>query len=258
MKLLPKFASLAALTAAFLTSGQMHAQTAVDLELILLTDVSGSVDATEYTLQKTGYVNAFQDAGIQGAILGGTLGKIAVTYIEWSGSTQQFVNVGWTLIDSVASANSFASAINASSRAFGGSTAPGSAINFATPLFGSNLFDGTRQVIDVSGDGEQNDGANTLTARNNALAAGVDAINGITIGGGLSLQTWYQTNIVGGTNAFHLHADDFQDFETGIQNKLFREITNTSVPEPSTYGIIGAAALMGVVIVRRRKTQTNA
>ncbi len=257
MKLLNQLTALAVISAsALLAPSQLNAQTAVDLELILLTDVSGSVSTTEYNLQKTGYVSAFQDPAIQAAILGGALGKIAVTYVEWSSASNQSIRVSWSLIDSAASSNAFAAAIAGSTRAFNGSTAPGSAINFATPLFSTNTFDGTRQVIDVSGDGAENDGASTITARNNALLAGVDAINGITIGSESGLQLWYQTNVVGGTNSFHLHANSFDDFETGIRLKLVREITgNTPVPEPSTYGLMGAAALMGVVILRRRKAQ---
>ncbi len=256
MKLIQKIASLAALTTALLTPGQLRAQIAVDLELILLTDVSGSITTPEYELQKGGYVSAFQNASVQGGILAGSLGRIAVTYVEWSGAASQFISVGWTLIDSIASSNAFAAAINGSVRSFSGQTAPGSAINFATPLFSSNRFDGTRQVIDVSGDGVANEGADTGTARNNALFAGVDAINGITIGDVVGLQLFYQTNVVGGLNSFHTHATTFADFDSAIERKLVREITgNNPVPEPSTYGLFGVGALIGVVIMRRRKTR---
>ncbi|MEO7414108.1 MAG: DUF1194 domain-containing protein [Opitutaceae bacterium] len=231
------------------------AQVTVDLKLALLVDVSGSVNDTEYGLQKNGYVQAFQSAAIQNAIDAGALGRIAVTYIEWSGSLQQSQLVNWTLIDTAAQANAFAASISGTARAFtGGNTAPGSALNFATPLFASSnsLFTSDRWVIDVSGDGAENAGANTFAARAAALAAGVDTINGVVILGEAGLAAFYTNNIVGGTNGFLETATTFQDFGEAIDRKLIREIRQTPVPEPSTYGLIGAAVLMGVVVLRRR------
>jgi hypothetical protein len=222
----------------------------VALELVLLVDVSGSVDGNEYALQKTGYVNAFNNASLQ-ALIAGQPGGIAVTYIEWSGAAEQSIEVGWTHITDAASSSAFATAIATATRNFSGLTAPGSAINFATPLFASNLFDGTRQVIDVSGDGEQNDGANTATARNNALAAGVDSLNGLPIitSDFPSLDVWYKNNIQGGAKGFTLPAASFADFEAAVAAKLEKEINPT--PEPGSLLLMGAA-LAGVFGVRRR------
>lgn len=225
----------------------------VGLELLLLTDVSGSVDATEYNLQKTGYVQAFQSAAVQNAILNSQLGSIVVAYGEWSGASQQATKVGWTLIDSAASANAFATALANTTRSFSGLTAPGSALNWGTPLFASNNFDGLRQVIDVSGDGEENDGSDTATARNTALAAGIDSINGLPIGGGTSLLSWYQSNIQGGTGSFTLAADSFADFQAAIESKLVREISN-NVPEPFSAALVGLG-LFGLALTRRRQKQ---
>jgi hypothetical protein len=230
----------------------------VDLELALLVDVSGSVDAGEFALQRDGYVQAFQSASLVSAIQQGPIGKIAVTLIYWSGATQRQQAVGWMLVEDAASANAFATAVNGAPRPYSGLTAPGSAINFAVPLFGTetggtaNGFESTRQVIDVSGDGSQNDGFNTATARNNALAAGVDAINGLAIlGSEGGLLAWYQNNIQGGAGSFTVAAANFAAFNTAIQDKLVREITGV-IPEPGTVLLLGTG-LLGLAGAGRRK-----
>lgn len=218
----------------------------VDLELQLLVDVSGSVDTNEFNLQRNGYADAFRSLAIQQAIEdSGSNGAIAVQLTFWSSASEQ-ISTAWHLIDSAATANAFANAIVDLPRTYSGSTAPGSAINYATPLFTSNEFEGDRWVIDVSGDGEQNNGANTKNARDAALLAGVDTINGIAIGGA-SITTWYTNNIMGGQNqdgspAFVLTANSFDDFSGAIQQKLRAEITGTGdVPEPTTLALLGAA-----------------
>ncbi len=224
--------------------------TPVALELALLVDVSSSVNSTEYNLQKQGYINAFKDAAVQAAIASRTNG-IAVTYIEWSSSAQQAQLVGWSHLTDAASSNLFADAIAATVRASSGNTAPGSALNYVVPKFENNGFESLRQVIDVSGDGAQNAGDNTAAARDAALAAGIDAINGLPILGEAGLMNWYENNIKGGAGAFVIAASSFDTFENAVKTKIGREIRN-DIPAPATLALLGLG-LSGLAAVRRRK-----
>lgn len=258
------FTRLAAgLTLALGLAARAEAQspTVVDLELALLVDVSGSVDASEFQLQMQGYVQAFQNSNIFNNFINTLPNKsIAVTMVQWSSAGQQQQIGGgvggWYLINSVASSQAFATAVNGFGRAFSDLTAPGSAINFVVPKFSTNAFAGNRWVIDVSGDGAQNDGANTSAAGDAAILAGVDAINGLAILGESGLQTWYTNNILKGNGAFLEVANGFGDFSEAVERKIGREIVQNVVPEPSTYVLMATGmGLMGLVARRRR---TNA
>ncbi len=223
----------------------VSAATQVDVELSLLIDSSGSVDDNEFALQRNGYVNAFKNSAIQNAITdtsNGRFGKIAVNLIYWSAASQQSQSVPFTLIDSAQAATDFAIAILATTRPFSAGTQPDDAINFAFPLFASNGFDGAVQVIDVSGDGTGN-ASDTQDARDAALAAGIDRINGIAIGG-QSILDFYTDNIIGGVGSFALLAADFNDFEGAITKKLEAEITGTDPTDPNVVPLPAAAWLL--------------
>ena len=209
----------------------------VDLELSLLVDVSGSVDNNEYNLQLAGYANIFDDPAIYSDLIArGIDGSVAVNLIVWSSSSQQQESIPWTLINSVESSQAFAQDIRETllpefggSRPFSGGTDPGPAINFATPLFFNNDFDSRRQTIDVSGDGTGNASA-TSAARDNALAAGIDVINGIVIGSNSSVLNFYQNSLIGGVNAegtpaIAFQANTFSQFEQVVRDKLTFEFT---------------------------------
>ena len=130
----------------------------VDLELILGVDVSRSIDFGEARLQREGYIAAFSDPEVIRAIKSGMFGRIAVAYFEWAGLVHREVVVDWTLIDGEKSARAFGAALAKQIPSSARRTSISGAIDFATPWFDNNGFEGTRRVIDLSGDGPNNGG----------------------------------------------------------------------------------------------------
>jgi len=221
-------------------------QIAVDLELVLAVDVSLSVDAEEGRLQRQGYVEAFLDPLVVEAILAGILGRIAVTYFEWANATHTQVIVDWTLIDSPAGAARFAAALAQRRPGPARYTSISGAIDFGTRLFENNGFEGTRQVIDISGDGPNNWGDPVTRARDRAVAQGV-TINGLPIldlGSGpfaryniADLDLYYRDCVIGGPAAFIVVAEDFTAFASAIRRKLILEIAGLSPPQEAPGGL---------------------
>lgn len=214
----------------------------VDVELQLLIDISGSVNNSEYQLQMQGYQAAFQSSSVQNAIINGDYGKAAVQLIMWSGENQQEIMIDWTLIDSIDASNNFATSISQLARPFSGWTAIGEAINYGYQQFDTNNFEGFVKVIDVSGDGTNNQGIAPEQARDNAIDNGIDNINGIVITTNQAVIDQYSTSVVTGDESFLLASATFGDFEQGIETKLAHEIQSlvpvenviVTVPEPSS------------------------
>lgn len=231
--------------AALVSSTSANAITPVDIELQLLVDISASIDSTEYDLQLQGYANAFRSDRVQNAIINGNNGQIAVQLIMWSGRKQQEVMIDWSLVDSSSSSDTFADQIAAISRPFAGWTGIGSAIDFAYPLFDTNAFSGTDQIIDISGDGTSNTGLAPSTGAQNALDSGVDTINGIVITANQAVIDQYLNEVVGGETPFLLAPANFDDFQLAIENKIVAEIAGTrpaqavSVNEPTSIFLLG-------------------
>ncbi len=241
-----KMMCVAALAAGLATSAS--AQIDVDLELSLLVDVSGSIDATEYNLQRAGYAQAFNSLAIRNQILStanGRLGKIAVNMVQWSGNGQQQQSIGWTLLDSNAAITNFVNALAAMPRAYSGNTAVGQAIQFGRTGILSNNYNGFRQLMDISSDGEDNVNTDVFVraARDAAAADGI-GINALVIQTP-SLVNWYTNNVITGPNAFALFSPTFEDFRETIETKLRFEI-----PTPGALAVLG---LGGLVAARRRR-----
>jgi len=215
---------------ALLTSpAEAQRKTSVDLELSFVVDASGSIDQEEMQLQRQGYASALVNPDVLKAIDSGFLRSIAVSYIEFAadGCIWQWLN--WVKISDRASAAAAGAKIVAAPREFcSGSNAIGDAVAFATKSTLENSFDGTRKVIDVSGDGPDTTGLIAVEdARADALAKGF-TINGLVIERPAmpDLPEYYKRSITGGPRSFVIQAKDRRSFADAIVKKLILEIAD--------------------------------
>ena len=222
-----------------------HAQpAAVDLELAFVVDASGSIDEDETRLQRQGYADALVNPRVLDAIGGGFLRAIAVAYIEFAGPTCERVSVDWARIDDLQSARSFGERILALPRMYcPGGNAIGDAVALATASIAGNGFDGTRQVIDVSGDGPNTIGLPVEYARDTAVAAGM-TVNGLVIERPTmpDLDAYYRQAVTGGPRSFVIAARDRRSFAEAILKKMILEIAarppaGRPTPERHTAGL---------------------
>jgi len=223
---------LLAMAAAFGAPGRSAGELAkVDLELVLAVDVSRSMDPEEQAIQRKGYEDAFRSPEVLAAILGGGLGRIAVTYVEWAGTEIQNVIVPWTAIVDAETAGGFADAIARHNPQRLSRTSIAGALDHAGTLFGAR-YNGIRRVIDISGDGPNNQGRLVEAARDDALRDGV-VINGLPLlvrpagfGFGIeNLDEYYEDCVIGGAGAFVLPVTDWSQFGAAVRRKLVLEIS---------------------------------
>jgi hypothetical protein len=233
-------ASVFVLMTAFLSVTPVRAED-VDVALVLVTDVSRSVDDREYKLEKDGYASAFTNAKVLAAIQGGPIGRIAVAYVEFASSSEVCTVLDWTVIKDPATAKAFTDTLAAAPRSFWGRTAISAGIDKAVQLLAESGLNATRRVIDVGGDGTNNAGREAVEARDDAVKAGI-TINGLAIindhpmawtfahvqpPGGLA--KYYRENVTGGPGSFVLEVHDFHSFGEAMTRKLVNEIVSGPV-----------------------------
>jgi hypothetical protein len=217
-------------TARFADTGR-HAPS-VNVELVIAVDVSYSMDMDELAVQREGYAQAIVSKDFLRALKAGPVSKVAVTYFEWSMSGDEKIIIPWRVIDGPESADAVAAEIMKTPVRRGSSTSISSAINFAVQLFEGNPYRGLRRVIDISGDGPNNDGPPVTDARDAALAKGI-VINGLPImvkepsyltTDIENLDLYYEDCVIGGPGAFIMTIKDREKFQEAIRAKLVREV----------------------------------
>jgi len=220
----------------------------VDLALAMAIDISGSIDPDEARLQREGYVNAFRDPVIVKAILGGANGRIAVSYYEWSDSWMQKLLIDWTLLDSEAAIQAFATRLSEAPISIARRTSISGAIRYAIPLFGRSPYEAQRKVLDVSGDGSNNDGGLVTEMRHEALKDRI-VINGLPIMNDrpnpfgfpneADLDRYYLHCVIGGPRSFVEVARNFEDFPRAVRKKLLQEVADTGPRQDFDIGGLG-------------------
>ena len=208
---------------------------AAALAVVLALDVSASVTADSYILQRDGIAHAFADPRLIKAIAA-TPGGIEALVLEWSDPRDLAVTVGWTRIADRAGAARFAAAVHATARRSRGLTAIGPALAAAAAQFNDLPQPVARRVIDISGDGMANSGEPPAAARDAVVKAGI-TINGLAI---LSEEPWledyYRDNLIGGAGAFVIAARDFHSFAEAMLRKLALEVAGAGVPNAASAG----------------------
>src|SRR3954454_12937220 len=204
----------------------------VDVELVLAVDVSYSMDMDELAIQREGYAQAIVSKEFLQALKTGPNGKVSITYFEWAASSDQKIIIPWRVIDGPETADAVANEIIKTPIRRASRTSISGAINFAMPLFDDNPHRGLRRVIDISGDGPNNNGAPVVIARDAALEKGI-VINGLPIMVKEpsystmdidNLDLYYEDCVIGGPGSFVVTIKDRDKFKEAIRTKLLLEV----------------------------------
>jgi hypothetical protein len=213
-------------------SAQKQPVPSVDIELILAVDVSYSMDMDELAIQREGYAQAIVSKEFLQALKSLPNGRISVTYFEWAASSDQKIIIPWRLIDGPETADAVADEILKTPIRRASRTSISGAINFAMPLFDEDPYHGVRRVIDISGDGPNNNGGPVTVARDAALEKGI-VINGLPIMVKEpsystmdidNLDFYYEDCVIGGPGSFVVSIKDREKFKEAIRSKLLLEV----------------------------------
>ena len=213
----------------------------VDLELVLAADISASMDLAEAALQRRGFVEAVRHPEVIKVIKKGRLGRIAIAYMEWAGEYDQRMEVGWREVSDAKSAIAFAEEIGRLRLRTDYWTSISKAITFTARSFEGNGFYGRRRIIDISGDGPNNNGPSLVLARDRAVKDGI-IINGLPIINDRldydgtprlpNLDLYYAECVIGGRGSFVVVAHGFRDFARAIRQKMVLEIADRLPKKP--------------------------
>ncbi len=204
----------------------------VDVELVLAVDISFSMDPDEQELQREGYAHALTSNEFLRALKDGIHGKIAITYLEWANINERRVIVPWRLIDGPEAADGFVAEIMRAPYRRASRTSVSGALEFSAQQFENSGYKGIRRVIDVSGDGANNNGPPVTIVRDEVLAKGI-VINGLPImlkdpiGSGMDIEgldIYYEDCVIGGPGAFVIPIKEREKFKEATRTKLLQEV----------------------------------
>ena len=235
----------------------------VDVALVLAVDISYSMDLDELELQRSGYIAAITSDEVMMAIASGLTGKIAVLYLEWAGSDSQAVLVDWHVIGSPKEAANFAAALAETPLRRAYRTAIGDALLYSASQFERSPVSAMKRVIDVSGDGPNNQGTFAPVARDEVIARGI-VINGLPLqlkvrSGSWSdmdnLDIYYETCVIGGPGAFVVPVRGTDRFAEAIRRKLVLEIAGLPPTEETAKFVRTATGIDPLCLEGERRWQ---
>lgn len=222
-----------------LPASALNAETIeVDAELVLAVDVSRSMSPAELDIQRRGYAEALVSDEVIDAIGDGLLGRVAIQYVEWAGQYNQRIIANWALIEERADAQAFAERLLAHDPLSMSRTSISGGINFAVTAIDTNAYSGNRRIIDISGDGPNNQGPHVIRARDEALASGI-IINGLplmTRDGNYNqfdierLDLYYRDCVIGGPGAFLIPVLSWEEFPEAVRRKIVLELAGRPSP----------------------------
>lgn len=219
-------------------AGARDSSSQVDVELVLAVDVSYSMDLDELALQREGYIAAVTSSEFLSALKLGPNGRVAIAYVEWAGADEQKLVVDWTVVGNEAEAFGFANSIRQAPLRRVYRTSISGAIQFSANLIEGNSFKGIRRVIDISGDGTNNQGPMVDLTRDDVVKRGI-TINGLPLllkepAGSMldipQLDIYYEDCVIGGPGAFVIPVRAKHEFATAIKTKLVLEIAGVKPP----------------------------
>ncbi|MEL7428710.1 MAG: DUF1194 domain-containing protein [Pseudomonadota bacterium] len=215
------------------------AEVEVDVQLVLAVDVSRSMSRAELEIQRRGYAAALADEQVIRAIESGLLGRVAITYVEWAGTFSQRTVIDWTLVSNRAEALALAERLTANFSSALRRTSITGMLDHGAPLFEGNGFTSLRRIIDISGDGPNNQGGLVTLARDRTLAKGI-VINGLPLmtreGVGTQfdlddLDEYYRQCVIGGPGSFVIPVRSWEEFPSAVRQKLILELAgDTHLP----------------------------
>jgi Protein of unknown function (DUF1194) len=193
-----------------------------DLALVIAVEVSSSVNDERFHLQSP---------DVLAAVTAGPHRTIEIAIVEWS--EQQTVLVDWTVIHGASDLRAVAETLRDRARPqVGWRTDVAGGIGKAIALFDSAPLVAERNVIDVSGDGEQNSGKIAAAAARDDAVAREITINGLPITSGAEphVDHWYKDHVVGGAGAFMVVANGHDQFSDAMRMKLATEVAGGMPP----------------------------
>jgi len=226
----------------------------VDVELVLAVDVSMSMMIQELRIQRDGYVAALGDPRVHQAMFSGPNRRVAIAYVEWSGAAEQRIVVPWTVLSGPKDAIAFSDRLRDAPTYRFFRTSVSGAMEFAAMLFDGNGISGETRVIDVSGDGANNDGIPVTVARDAAVAAGI-VINGLPLMTDIGLvnnfdvrdlDSYYAECVIGGPGSFSLPVRTWEEFGDAVRRKLIREISHREQAPPFPEHVLVGMPVAGI------------